>query len=90
MAAEFEENQFLFRFFLAVEQPEAKSDSALKQIGTKFPDSRSSMGVRLSPCFQDRHQCLVHRRTILYGKFAQSAKEPFGELNLPRGLRFFR
>ena len=83
MVAEFEENQFLFRFFLAVEQPEAKSGATLKQISTKFPDSRSSMGVRIPPCFQDRQQGFIHRRSILDRKFAQFAEEPLGELNPP-------
>jgi hypothetical protein len=90
MTADLEEYQFVFRLFHAEEQSEAKSGAALQDIGAKFPDSRSSRLVRLAPGFQHGHQGLVHRCSILYGKFAQFTEEPFSELNPPRGLRCFR
>jgi hypothetical protein len=71
MTADLEEYQFVFRLFHAEEQAEAKFGTALKDIGAKFPDSRSSMRVRLAQGFRHGHQGLVHRRSILHGKFAQ-------------------
>ena len=90
MIADFEEYQFVLWLFDTEEQPEAKPGPALKEIGPKFADSRSSMCVRFAPCFHHRHKGLVHRCTILYGKFAKLAQETLSELNPPRGLRGFR
>ena len=90
MIADFEEYQFVLRLFDTEEQPETKPGPALKEIGPKFPDSRSSMCVRFAPCFHHRHQGLVHSRTILYGKLAKLAEKTLSELNPPRGLRGFR
>ncbi len=90
MNADFKEYQFVLRLFDTEEQPEAKPGPALKEIGPKFPDSRSSMCVRFAPCFYHRHQGLVHIRTILCGKHAKLAEKTLSELNPPRGLRGFR
>lgn len=90
MVADFEEYQFVLKLFYTEDQPEAKSGPALKDIGPKFPDSRSSMCVRLAPCFHHRHQSFAHRRTIFWGKYAELAEETLSELNPPRGLRDFR
>jgi len=66
VVANFEENQLFLDGIRLKKQAQAKPCAALEKIQTEFPNARSLMGVRRTPCIQHGCQCFIHCHAILH------------------------
>ncbi len=65
VVANFKEKQLPLDGIRLKKQAQAKPCAALEKIQTEFPNARSLMSVRITPCMQHGCQCFIHSPAIL-------------------------